>query len=147
MIDWIGKLPDAALGAIAVGAAWFGFNYTVLGERLMMRELTALALPACIEQLAAKERSSMLPRSGIGELFGMPELDALEDRILDRVTPATLTQLQKEALCACAVSASADGNRFDYALHTATFRIIPVDELSLMRAGLVQLATSDQCAT
>ena len=144
MIDWLTKLPDGMLGVLLAGSSWFSFNYAVLAERAMERDLARPAMSACLNHLDGQEESRMVPRSGIGELLGMPELDEIEAHLVEGMLPAVLTDAQKAARCACAV-ASAPKLRLDYAVHTATFRIVPVDGVSAFREYAIEASSSPVC--
>lgn len=144
MIDWLSKLPDGALGIALAASAWFGFNYAVLGERAMERDVAGPALTACVEHIVGAQQQ-VVPHSGIGDLLGMPELDDLEAALVDRIAPPALSRAGVAAQCACAI-ASAPRLRFDYALHTATFRLVPVDSAALFREEALKAATSPICS-
>jgi hypothetical protein len=143
MIDLLTKLPDSALGVLMAGTAWFGFNYAVLAERAMQSELVAPARAACLAELES-DVPAPIPRSRIGELFGMPELDALEARLVEQAMPPMLTEAQKLARCSCVVAGSSP-LRFEYAVHTASFRIIPASEAASFRQQ-VAARLSGPCA-
>ncbi|WP_417729044.1 hypothetical protein [Roseovarius sp.] len=145
MIDWIGRLPDGAIALGAIASAWFGFNYAVLGERAMVRDLHAPTLAACSDELMRKGSTPPTVRSGIGELFGLPQLDALEAKLVERVLPPVLLPAQASARCACAVAAASSALRFDYAVHTASFRSWPVEQISSWRSDVMSAASGSAC--
>lgn len=123
MIDWMTKLPDSAIGTLLAGAAWFGFNYGVLADRAMQHELVEPAQALC-QQAHSSEAPNVSPRSGIGSLLGIPELDELESRLTEIAAPPPLSGVQRVLRCSCAIGEVSE-LRFDYAIHTASFRIIP----------------------
>lgn len=145
MIDWLTKLPDGALGILLTAGTWFGFNYAVLGERAMERELGQVTISACVDYLGGQNDRRVVPRTGIGELLGIPELDVFEANLVDQMTPRVLSEAERMARCSCAV-ASAPRLRFDYALHTASFRIIPVDGIADFRQSAIDAATTGHCS-
>lgn len=146
MISWIDKLPDGAVGILLAGTAWFGFNYTVLGERALAQYGTANVVPACIAALHDYEASlpqAINPR--IGQLLGVPELDILTDQLVDQMKPRLLTEAEKAARCQCAVASSSASMRFDYALHTATFRAFSPESIASFRSNSVRVVSSGAC--
>lgn len=131
MIDLLTKLPDSALGILLAGATWFGFNYAVLADRALQRELVEPVQSLCEEASVADTPAPVLG-SGIGALLGMPELDDLEARIIGNAMPQPLSRAQKLARCSCGALTTAK-LRFDYAVHTASFRLIPASEAAALR--------------
>lgn len=148
MIEMISKLPDTAIAVLLTGTAWFGFNYAVLAERVMEHEVIAHALPACVSAVSAAQppRPIINPVSGIGELFGLPELDELQRNILEASAPKALSAATIEARCACAVGTDRQNARFDYAVHTASFRIVPATSSANLRASVIDAATLGVCS-
>lgn len=144
MIDLLQRLPDSAIGLLVAGSIWFGFNYAVLGERAMEHYATTEAVPACMAHLEASEEKSPR-RSTIGQAFDMPELDQLTNLFIDQLTPASLTKVQKMAMCECAVIGASATMRFDYAVHTASFRIINPDSFGQLRREAASFITSGAC--
>jgi hypothetical protein len=142
VIDWLTKLPDGALSLVCVAGAWFGFNYTVLAERAMERDITHRAVPACIEAIADEEAARVVPRSGIGALLGIPELDTFEARLAEALTPPLLSAAEKASRCSCAIATATSTLRFDYAVHTASFRLLPVSSVAGVRIDASHLLTS-----
>jgi hypothetical protein len=147
MMEWISKLPDGAMALLMAGGAWFGFNYAVLGERAMEREVHAPITKACVADLDGRQGGRVVPRSGIGELLGLPQLDELEAQIVQRSMPRALSEAELLAVCGCALGASAEARRFDYALHTASFRLWPIGDVSALRSRVIATATSSLCGS
>lgn len=145
MIDWLTRLPDSALGILAAGSMWFGFNYAVLGERALQRDIGTSVVPACVSALGQMETRERPSPTGLGALFDMPELDALTERVLDLTLPPLMSSAEKTARCLCATTAGRSALRLDYALHTASFRIMPVADISQMRSQAVDMIASGRC--
>lgn len=144
MIDWIDRLPDSMTGALAAGALWFGFNYAVLADRAMAKDHAATA-PTCMAALNRHERGLLLPPSGIGAILGMPGLDQIEREVLKLAKPRLLSDDEKRDLCACAANSASRGLRFEYAIHTASFRIIEPGALAGLGTGTIGILMSGVC--
>lgn len=144
MIDWIDKLPDSLTGAVAAGAVWFAFNYAVLAERAMAKD-QAVAAPTCSAALDRHQRGLELGPTGIGSVIGMPGLDQIEREVLKRIKPRSLSDEEKRDLCICAARAATRTLRFDYAVHTASFRIIEPREIAGVQAGTITTLMSGLC--
>ena len=147
MIGYLEKLPDTAIGLLAAGAVWFGFNYVTLGARALERYGHSEAMPACMETIEAKAAGTALPKLGLGDLFNMPELDKFESDLIKLSTPRALSMAQKLALCECAVSASSATLRFDYALSTASFRLFTPDSIAGLRSKTIGVLSSGACGS
>jgi len=100
----------------------------------------------CAERLGELQAGLVPPPSGVGSLLGLPELDALEARIMERAAPPLLSAGERMARCACAVAAGTASQRLDYAIHTATFRLWPASDIAAARSDFVDLATNSRCA-
>lgn len=144
MTDWINKLPDSMTGALVAAGLWFGFNYGVLAERAMAKD-HAVAAPSCIEALQRHERGLQLVPSGLGTVLGMPDLDQLEREVLKLARPRLLSGAEKSDLCACAAKAAGRTLRFEYAVHTASFRIVQPAAVAGLGAGTIGAAMSGVC--
>lgn len=144
MIDWIDKLPDSMTGALVAASLWFGFNYAVLAERAIAKDHAAAA-PSCIAALDRHERGLQLVPSGIGTVLGMPGLDQIEREVLKLARPRLLSGAEKTDLCACAAKAAGRSLRFEYAIHTASFRIVEPAALAGLGAGTIGGAMSGIC--
>jgi hypothetical protein len=145
MIDWLSKLPEPLIGITLAGAAWFGFNYAVLGERAMAKAAEVDVMPSCVHALVNYESSLDLPRIGLGSLFGVPQLDTIEDLARQLYKPRYLSQAEKLARCECAVLKSKSSSRFDYAIYTASFRIIAPESVGTLRDRSTDLVFSGAC--
>lgn len=144
MIDWIGKLPDSMTGAVVAAGPWFGFNYAVLAERAMARD-HAVAAPSCITALQRHEHGLQLAPTGLGAVLGMPGLDQIEREVLKLTKPRQLSDSEKRELCAYAANAASRGLRFEYAVHTASLRIIEPGAIAGLGAGTIGIAMSGVC--
>jgi len=146
MIDLVHKLPDSAIGLLAAGAVWFGFNYMVLGERAMERYAASDIMPACVASLG-QHSTPRAPKLHLGKLLGMPELDDLEDQIVERATPPAVSQAAAIANCECAVAASSQSLRLDFAIATASFRYFSPESVANFRQHTVALLSNGGCAS
>lgn len=143
MIDWIDKLPDSMTGAVAAAAVWFGFNYAVLADRAIAKDLATA--PSCIEAVDRHERGLQLGASGLGSILGVPGYDQVEREILKLVTPRPLSPAEKSEMCTCAARAAARGLRFEYAIHTASLRIIEPQSVAGIGTGTIATLMSGVC--
>lgn len=144
MIDWIDKLPDSMTGTVVAAGVWFAANYAVLAERAMAKDHAAAA-PSCIAALDRHERGLQLAPTGLGRVLGMPGLDQIEREVLKLVKPRLLSDEEKRDLCACAAKAAGRGLRFEYAVHTASFRIIEPGALAGLGTGTIGIVMSGAC--
>lgn len=147
MIEHLERLPDTVLGLLAAGTVWFGFNYVTLGARALERYGHDEIMPACMEVIDARQSSTAIPRTGIGALLGMPDLDELEDRFIQLATPRALSLAEKVARCECAVTASSSTLRFDYALSTASFRFFSPESIAGLRSKTIGVLSSGACGS
>lgn len=147
MIEWIEKLPDSMTGALVAGAAWFGFNYVVLADRAIEKEHASAIVPSCAQVLEAKTRFSVPAPSGIGQALGLPQLDKIERQALESVKPRLLSLVEREDRCSCASRRASQKLRFDYAVHTASFRIIAPQSVSALADETVAIALSGTCGS
>lgn len=148
MIDWIEKFPDWMVGAFAAGCVWFGFNYVVLAERAMEKEHAQAIVPACIALLENDEhrqRSRAAELDAIGKMLLVPGLDDLPRKIIEKAIPRFLNPLEKRDFCLCSAREAVKGIRFDYAMHTASFRIIAPQSITGLRDKTVKLMASGVC--
>lgn len=145
MIDWIDRLPDSMTGALLAGAIWFGFNYAVLAPRAAERDGATAAIPRCMEATVDQERSASLKPTGLGKLLGIPLADQIEAEIIARAMPRPMSSAEKQQRCVCAARAAARNIRFDYALHTASFRLVEPYSVSGMGAATIGNLSSGVC--
>jgi hypothetical protein len=75
----------------------------------------------------------------------MPELDQLEENLAERMTPRFLTDVQKIARCQCGVTLGSQGLKWDYAVHTASFRLIEPESLSAIRSRAMGFVFRGDC--
>lgn len=148
MIEWIEKLPDWIIGALAAGILWFGFNYAVLAERAMNRSHVQASLPHCLTALEREQHEKRLPLNsldGIGRALGVPELGRLGRQFAEQSLPPALTALEMHGRCLCAARSAAESVHFDYAIHTASFRLITPQSVGALRDRTIQLARRGVC--
>ena len=124
MIEWLEKIPDSMTGAFAAAAVWFGFNVAVLGPRAMERAQASQSLPSCMEALRRHQQRLVMPQLDLGRRLGVPELEMVERAISQLAAPRPLSAAEQAERCACAVRRAARAATLDYAIHTATFRLI-----------------------
>ena len=145
MIEWIEKLPDSLTGTLVAGAVWFGFNYAVLAERAIDKAHTHAIVPSCAAVLEAKTTFSTPPTIEIGKILRIPEMDRLQQMVIESVKPRVLTLIEREDRCACAARRAAQKLRFDYAVHTASFRLIAPQSVSAFADDAAAIALSGTC--
>lgn len=145
MIDWLGRVPDSMVGVLAAGAAWFTFNYAVLAPRAMERQHAEASIPSCMEALERRQQRLRNFSLGLSDLLGLPELRALEGRMTDLMTPRPLSLAELQERCACAVRRAGSSVRFDYAIHTASFRIIEPQAIAGISDATIGAAVSGVC--
>ena len=149
IIDLLEKTPDTLLGGLAATALWFGFNYTVLAERAMNDVVRNSVIPSCIAQLQQSENASpinsipdlSLPNTPENRLFNML-IGGMTNKIK---AGARLSGAQRSARCFCAAEQTTRSLKFDYAVHTASFRLIEAESLSGMRSRSMKLVRSQAC--
>lgn len=145
MIEWIEKMPDTLTGTLLAGAAWFGFNYATLAERAIDKAHAQAIVPNCAAVLEAKTKSSTPRPTGIGEKIGVPPMDLFERLVLESVKPRVLTLIEREDRCTCAARRAGQKLRFDYAVHTASFRLIEPQSVSAFADDTAAIALSGTC--
>lgn len=146
MIDWIGKLPDSMVGVLVAGGLWFGFNYAVLADRAMARDHAKSVVPNCLAALDREESRRRPAVPQFGAMMGMPELDRLQDMMIEQALPPALTYAEKQARCGCAVARAQQAVRFDYALYTASFRLFTPQSLASVREDVAGAVLGGVCA-
>ena len=142
ILDLVEKTPDALIGIVLAGGLWLGFNYAVLAERAMDRVAAAEIVPRCVAELDAAERQISSLLAPLDELSSMPMVGPL---MQDMTRHLTLPAGASAAICACGAARAATGARFDYALHTASFRLIEPDAVSSLRADALTYVRSQAC--
>jgi len=145
MIEWIEKLPDSLTGTLVAGAVWFGFNYAVLAERAIEKAHASAIVPSCAAVLEAKTKFSTPAPSGIGKELGIPQMDRIERLVMESVKPRVLTLIEREDRCACAARRAGQRLRFDYAVHTASFRLVAPEAVSAFADETAAIALSGTC--
>lgn len=145
MIELIEKMPDSMTGALVAGLAWFGFNYAVLADRAIEKAHARAIVPSCTQVLEAQTKFSMPVPSDIGRQLGIPEIDRMERLVIESVKPRVLTLIEREDRCACAARRAAQKLRFDYAVHTASFRLVQPQSVSAFADDTAAIALSGTC--
>ena len=126
---------------------WFGFNYVVLAERAMDQVVQTQMIPQCMKELESSQNSVRLP-----SIAGLPKMprgypDILNPaKILERLTGSLrISSARRKAICICGAKRTARRLRFDYAIHTASFRLIKPGSVSSMRDSAISLVKSQAC--
>lgn len=145
MIEWIERMPDSLAGTLLAGAAWFGFNYITLAERAIEKAHAHAIVPNCAAVLEAQTKFSTPRPTGIGEKIGIPEMDRFERLVLESVKPRVLTLIEREDRCTCAARRAGQKLRFDYAVHTASFRLIEPQSVLAFAGDAAEIALSGTC--
>lgn len=143
MIDWIFKLPDFLIGFALVAIGWYGFNYAVLAERAMAKDIEKIIIPTCVAALTSEERRQFIPDVNLSELLGMPELEQFERAARALGAPILVSPAEKFARCECTAWLMAV--RTDYAIHTASFRIIAPDTSARLTREVVRTVVARDC--
>ncbi len=147
IFDLLEKTPDALLGTIAAGCLWFGFNHAVLAERAMKEVVQREVIPACIGQLERDENAAPInniPQIRIPGIENNPLGGMLETLINKTTSGYRLTAIQRQARCLCATQ-SLRSLKFDYAVHTASFRLIKAESVGGLRSKSMKLVQSQAC--
>lgn len=145
MIELIEKLPDSLTGTAVAALAWFGFNYMTLAERAIEKAHARAIVPHCAQVLEARTKFSPPVPTGIGRELGIPQMDRIERLVLESVKPRILTLIEREDRCTCAARRAAQKLRFDYAVHTASFRLIAPEAVSAFADETAAIALSGTC--
>ena len=148
-IDILEKTPDALVGTAVAGLVWFGFNHAVLAERAMDEVISKEVVPACMAELQRAENAH--PINNVPQ-FRIPgyEDDPLAIIVSGLIKTATsgyrLTHAERHARCLCGVQ-NFKSQKFDYAVHTASFRLIDAESVSGMRSKSMKLVQSQACGS
>jgi hypothetical protein len=145
IIDLLQRMPDWAIGGTAAVGLWFGFNYAVLAERAMAREAQTETLSACIAALEEHEANQQVPDLGIADMFGLPQLEVIERQFERLAQPRLMDAAEKTAKCVCASQIAGRSARFDYAIYTASFRVIAPESVSALRDTTVGKVLGGAC--
>ena len=145
MIEWIEKLPDHMHGALISGALWFGFNYAVLADRAIEKDRAAAVVPACVSAVENQQRSSLAPLSQLGTLMGDPTYGKLMQGLIAGAMPRPLSRAEQVSRCECAAARAEQTLRFDYAVHTATFRIVRAQTVASFSDDALALVMNGAC--
>ena len=104
-------------------------------------------LPACIAQMQRDERNA--PINNVPQI-NIPKVDipyfgwmkGMADMIMQG---RHLSTAQRYARCQCATERTSAALKFDYAVHTASFRLIKVESANSMRGKSLKLIQSQAC--
>jgi hypothetical protein len=145
MIDWLDKLPDSMTGAALGSALWFGFNYAVLAPRAIEKDARGSVMESCMATIARHEAET---RQKIDSAIGairLPGLDQILKPMLDSVGDLGLTPSERSSRCACALASTRAKLRFDYAVHTASLRLISPESVARFEGDVVERLVSGAC--
>lgn len=148
MIDLLRKLPDVLVGPAIACGVWFGFNYAVLADRLMAHVASESIIPACLAAIDLDEANLSTPKIPailLGELARNPIAREFGALLESTLSPRYLTMSQKLARCQCSVERSHTSAKFDFAVHTASFRLITPQTVGDFRTTSVDLVMSGAC--
>lgn len=144
MIDFLNRIPDFLIGPAIAASLWFGFNYTVLADRAMEGRLEKEIVPQCARDLEGAERNAgalNLPTELIPNIEGF-DFRGLVETFQSRFR---LSNHQRWAICLCSARQATKSVRFDYAVHTASFRLIEPASVSGLRRDVHQVVKSQTC--
>lgn len=154
ILDLIEKLPDWATGTLVAGGIWFGFNYVVLAERAMAKEAQTGTVSSCVMALDQyqSDLARKVPDIGLSDLFDHPALDLdivknFERKARALMRPRVMDDAEKSAKCLCASELVARSARLDYAIHTATFRVIKPEAVAAFRDATVGKVMEGVCGS
>lgn len=145
MMDWIEKIPDSMTGALVAGVAWFGFNYAVLAPRAIERAHATQSMPSCMEALDRHQRRLQLPQLDLSRRLGLPEFESLERIITELALPRMLSPAEQSERCACAAARAGRSLRFDYAIHTTSFRLVEPEAVAGLGDRTIGTALEGVC--
>lgn len=148
VIDLIEKTPDALLGTLLAGAVWFGGNYAVLAPRAMALETQKDVLPTCMVALEQAENAAPINRIPNFKLPSSPDdpLDDILGTVLDLATSGyRLSAAERHARCMCGTRSAQSSSKFDYAVHTSSFRYITPESVSGFRSKSLKIVQSQAC--
>ncbi|WP_149535740.1 hypothetical protein [Siccirubricoccus phaeus] len=145
MIEWLDRIPDSMAGVLVASALWLGFNYVVLAPRAMERQQVATTIPSCADALERRQQRLQIPGIGLGDTLGLPELRALEQRLRDLAMPRPLSSAERTGRCTCAAKRAEAAMRFDYTIHTASFRLVEPQAIAGVVDSVIDVAVSNVC--
>ena len=144
MTDLIKKIPDFLIGPALAGAVWFGFNYAVLAPRAMGVSVEKEIMPGCISALSRAENANVLQRIPSETIPDLPGFD-LKGLFRGLQGSLSLSDAKRRAICACASSRTTQAMKFDYAVHTASFRLIEPESVGNLRGKIFSIIRSQAC--
>lgn len=144
MIDFLQKLPDSLIGIAAACGLWFGFHYMVLADRAMDRQVRGQIVPACERDLG---RSQALSDAMLEPLGNLPPLPFITEPFAALRRQFQVPAAERRAICECSARRSKDMIRFDYAIHTASLRLIAPASIGELRTKAAQVLRSQACGS
>ncbi len=144
MIDTLQKLPDSFIGMMLAASIWFGLNYAILAERAMDRTVRRDIVPGCINDLITSENKPALLQIPSNILPDSPEMN-LRGLFRQFQNRFRLSPAQRLALCRCAGKRTMRAVKFDYAIHTASLRLVTPDSVQRMRGKTLSIINFQTC--
>lgn len=144
MINWIEKTPDFLIGTVVAGTMWFGFNYVVLAERAMGDSIKNEIVPQCMEALNRAESGTILLNLPPELIPDMPGFD-LKRMLRGLQSGMRLSDYKRRAICVCGAKSTGRALKFDYAIHTASFRLIEPASVSNLRGKTMNVVRTQTC--
>jgi len=133
-------------GALAAGALWFGFNYLVLAPRAIEQAHATVVMPQCMQAVDRHQQRQRAAVPKLGDLLaGLPSMNELQSKIMELATPRFLSQPEKVDRCACAARRAGQALRFDYAIHTASFRLIAPGAVASIADDAIDTVLAGTC--
>lgn len=145
MIEWFDKLPDSLTGVALGCAVWFGFNYAVLAPRAIERDAASIVMESCVATLDRQDEQMRRQVDRAVDAIGIPELGGLLGPMAKRLNEAQSSPEDRARRCTCAVSSAKAQLRFDYAIHTATLRLVAPQSVSGFERDALALLFGGAC--
>lgn len=146
MMDWLDRIPDSMTGALVSGMLWFGFNYVVLAPRALEQASAATVMPQCLGAIDQQHQHLRAAIPKMGNLLpGFRELDQWQARVIELAVPRPLTLAEKSDRCACAMQRAQHALQFEYAVHTASFRLIKPEAVANISGDAIATVLAGTC--
>lgn len=145
MIDWFDKLPDSMTGAALGCALWFGFNYAVLAPRAIEKDARGSVRESCMATIARHDAETRRKVDRVIGAIRAPGLDQFIKPWVDGLTDFSLSPAERSSRCACALTSTQAKLRFDYAVHTASLRLIAPESVSRFEGDVIERLVSGAC--
>ena len=142
IMDLVEKTPDFLIGTVLAGGLWFGLNYTVLADRAMDRVAKDEIVPECMAELQGTETSIVSALSPMREFDQIPLFGPM---MRDIERQYRLSDVQRRSICACSAERVSRAARFEYALHTASFRVIEPESVANLRGDALRFVQTQVC--